>query len=606
MSLELENSTEKAAKDSEGGATEPSVENEVDTEEGGDNLQEYQLAKDRTRRQIQPPKRLEDYECDAADGVDIYACYICDLPEDGMTEPSSWREAMEDPDSDLWKEAASDEMSSLKRNGTWVLVDKPEDQKTIGCKWVFKRKPGIVEVEPPRYKGRLVAKGYSQREGVDFQEIFAPVVKHVSIRYILSAVVHFNMELQQMDVKTAFLHGLLDEKIYMDQPEGFVDKKNPQKVCLLKRSLYGLKQSPRQWNRRFDDFVRAQGYTRSEYDQCVYFKKNSLGVYVYMLLYVDDILIASADKIQVDRLKKVLSSEFEMKDLGDAKKILVMEIHRNRETDELWVSQESYLWKVLSNFDMDQAKQVATPIGAHFKLKSGTEKELKDQAEYMSKIPYQSAVGSVMYAMVGTTLDLAYAVGLISRFMSKPLKEHWQAVKWVLRYIKGTVNTRLSYKKKGEFVIRGYTDSDYNGDLDQRRSTSGMVFTAGGNPISWRSSLQKVVALSTTKAEYIALSDAVKEGVWLKRFAEELGFPQDSVEIFCDSQSAIALSKNAVYHEKTKHVATKYHFIRDLIVAGEVQVLKIATEYNPADIFTKVLPVFKFREALRLLRISKN
>ena len=224
----------------------------------------------------------------------------------------------------------------------------------------------------------------------------------------------------------------------------------------------------------------------------------------------------------------------------------------------------------------------------------------------MSKIPYQSAVGSVMYTMVVTRLDLAYAVGLISRFMSKPLKEHWQAVKWVLWYIKGTVDTRLCFKKKGDFVIKGYTDSDYNGDLDQRRSTSGMVFTAGGNSISWRSSLQKVVALSTTEAEYIALSDAVKEGVWLKLFSEELGFPQESVEIFCDSQSAIALSKNVVYHEKTKNVATKYHFIRDLIAAGEVQVLKIATEYNPADIFTKVLPVFKFREALRLLRVSKN
>lgn len=224
----------------------------------------------------------------------------------------------------------------------------------------------------------------------------------------------------------------------------------------------------------------------------------------------------------------------------------------------------------------------------------------------MSKVPYQSAVGSIMYAMVGTRLDLAYAVGLISRFMTNPLKEHWQAVKWVLRYIKGTVSTRLCYKKKGEFKITGYSDSDYNGDLDQRRSTSGMVFTAGGNPVSWRSSLQKVVALSTTEAEYVALAEAVKEGVWLKRFAEELGFPQDAVEIFCDSQSAIALSKNAVYHEKTKHVATKYHFIRDLIAAGEVQVVKISTDYNPADIFTKVLPVFKFREALKLLRVRKD
>ena len=350
VSLELEGSQgEEAANEPEGGTTdmETSVENEEDTEEGGENLDNYQLAKDRTRRQARPPKRLEDYQCDAADGEDVYMCYICDLPEDGMTEPSSWRETMEDPDSDQktigckWREAAGDKMVSLKKNGTWVLVDKPEDQKTIGCKWMFKRKPGILGVDPPRHKGRLVGKSYSQQEGVDFQEIFAPVVKHVSIRYILSTVVHFNMELQQMDVKTAFLHGLLDEKIYMDQLEGFVDMKNPQKVCLLKRSLYGLKQSPRQWNRRFDDFVRAQGYTRSEYDQCVYFKKNNEGVYVYMLLYVDEILIASVDKAQVDRLKRFLSSEFEMKDRGDAKKILGMEILKNRETDELWISQKS-------------------------------------------------------------------------------------------------------------------------------------------------------------------------------------------------------------------------------------------------------------------------
>ena len=253
---------------------------------------------------------------------------------------------------------------------------------------------------------------------------------------------------------------------------------------------------------RFNNFVRAQGYTRSEYDQCVYFKVNSEGVYVYFLLYVDDIRISSVDKVQVDRLKKVLNSEFEMKDLGDAKKILGMEIQRNRETSELCVSQEGNLWKVLSNFDMDQAKEVSTPMGAHFKLRSGTDEGLREQADYMEKNPYQSAVGSIMCAMVGTRLDLAYLVGLISRFMTKPLKEHWQAVKWVLRYIKGTVDTRLCYKKKRDFVVRGYSDSDYNGDLDQRRSTSGMVLTSGGNHISWRSSLQKVVALLTTEAEY--------------------------------------------------------------------------------------------------------
>lgn len=227
-----------------------------------------------------------------------------------------------------------------------------------------------------------------------------------------------------------------------------------------------------------------------------------------MLLYVDDILIASIDKSKVVELKKVLSSEFEMKDLGEAKKILGMEISRNRDNRELRISQEDYVWKVLSKFDMDQSKPVSTPMGAHFKLKSGTPEELKEQEGHMKKIPYQSAVGSIMYSMVGTRLDLAYPVGLISRFMTKPLKEHWQAVKWVLRYIKGTVDTRLCYKGKGEFRIKGYCDSDYSADLDHRRSISGMVFTAGGNPVSWRSSLQPVVALSTTEAEYIALSEA--------------------------------------------------------------------------------------------------
>lgn len=263
-----------------GGATDNDVSDGVEngTPEDEDVSGEYQLAKDRPRRQIVPPKRFEDYECEAADGEDIYACYICDMSEDTRAEPTSWSEAMDDPDSDFWTEAAGDEMISLKKNGTWVLVDRPKGQKTIGCKWVFKRKAGITGVKPPRYKGRLVAKGYSQKEGIDFQEIFAPVVKHVSIRYILSAVAHFDMELHQMDVKTAFLHGLLDETIYMDQPEGFIDKKYPEKVCLLKRSLYGLKQSPRQWNRRFDDFVKTQGYVRSEYDMCVYFKVDAKGV----------------------------------------------------------------------------------------------------------------------------------------------------------------------------------------------------------------------------------------------------------------------------------------------------------------------------------------
>lgn len=255
---------------------------------------------------------------------------------------------------------------------------------------------------------------------------------------------------------------------------------------------------------------------------------------------------------------------------------------------------------------MVQCKSFSMPMGAHFKLRSPTEPEVKENASCMEEVPYQSAVRSIMNSMICTHPDLAYPVGLINRFMNNPMPEHWSAVKWVLRYIQGTLDTRLCYKKGGDFVIKGYCDSDYGGDLDQRRSSNGIVFTAGGNTISWRSQLQKVVALSSTEAEYISMSEAIREAVWLKGLVEELGFGQKTVEIICDSQSAIALSKNAVFHERTKHVAQKYHFGRDLICKGIVAVLKIPTAYNPADILTKVLPVYKVKEALKMLRVGKE
>ncbi|KAL0793897.1 hypothetical protein Bca101_065274 [Brassica carinata] len=579
------------------------VETDVSTSKG--DVSDYQLVRDRVKRQIRQPAKFKDYQVYEGDEEIAGFAYLI-IEDAGRSEPRSYQEAMEDPDSDLWTQAADEEMESLRKNGTWVLVDRVKGHKPIGCKWIFKRKAGIAGVEDPRHKGRLVAKGYSQKEGVDFQEIFSPVAKHVSIRFILSMVVHFDMELQQMDVKTAFLHGFLDEDIYMEQPEGYVDKKYPDKVCLLKRSLYGLKQSPRQWNTRFDEFIVKNGYTRSEYDICVYFREFEENEYIYLLLYVDDILIASKSKTQVAGLKQILGSEFEMKDLGEAKKILGMEITRDRAKGTLTISQEGYAMKFLGNYSMDKAKSVSTPFGAHFRLSSATEREIREQGDSMRDVPYQSAVGSIMYSMVGTRPDLAYAVGMVCRFMSNPLKIHWQAVKWILRYIKGSTKMKLSFRKEGPFIIKGYCDADYAADLDKRRSITGMVFTVGGNVVSWRSSLQKTIALSTTEAEWIALGEATREAMWLRGFINELGFEQDLVEIFCDSQSAIALSRNPVHHEKTKHVDVKYNFVRELVSEKIIDVVKIATQYNPADIFTKVLPVGKMREALRFLRVSEN
>lgn len=569
----------------------------------------YHLARDRPRRSVRAPRHfdiegyLSEDTSDEEDGYLSAEALITTVDGDKL-EPSSYLEALQDDDWDLWKGGMDDEMDSLIKNHTWTVVKRPKGQRLIGCKWIYKRKPGIPGVEDPRHKSRLVAKGYSQREGVDYKEIFAPVVKHVSIRILLAIVVEEDLELEQLDVKTAFLHGELEEKIYMEVPEGYEDQFGEDEVCLLNKSLYGLKQAPRKWNEKFDSYIKEIGFQKNPYENCAYTKTLADGSLIYLLIYVDDMLVAAKNMSVITELKQQLSIKFDMKDLGPAKRILGMEITRDRSKGLLYLSQENYLSKVLELYNMEQAKHVVTPLGAHLNMRKATEAELKENAEYMKSVPYCNAVGSIMYSMIGTRPDLAYPVGVISRFMSNPIKEHWLGVKWVLRYIKGTLKTRLCYRKGSEFVVKGYCDSDHGGDRDGRRSTSGMVFTLGGNTISWRSSLQKVVALSTTEAEYIALNSAGKEAVWLKGLMESFGYEQKSIEIFCDSQSAMALSKNSVFHEKTKHVAIKYHKIREIIAAGFVDVVKISTLSNPADIFTKILPVSKFKSALDLLRVK--
>ncbi|XP_073130842.1 secreted RxLR effector protein 161-like [Henckelia pumila] len=254
---------------------------------------------------------------------------------------------------------------------------------------------------------------------------------------------------------------------------------------------------------------------------------------------------------------------------------------------------------------MAEAKEVSTPIGAHFKLKAvqGDQEEL--ESVHMKNIPYSNAVGSIMYMMVSTRPDIIYGLGLVSRFMSKPSRDHWKAVQWLLRYLKGTKGLKITYSKSAlnTCEVTGYCDSDYAADLDKRRSISGYVFTVGGNVVSWKSNLQSVVALSTTEAEYISLTKAVKEGIWITGFVTEMGLVQNDVTIFCDSQSAIHLSKNSVFHERTKHIDVRLHFLRDIIFRGLVKVLKIDTMINPADILTKEVPVSKLQHALGMLKL---
>jgi hypothetical protein len=287
-----------------------------------------------------------------------------------------------------------------------------------------------------------------------------------------------------------------------------------------------------------------------------------------------------------------------MKDLGPAKQILGMEITRDRKNKKLWLSQEKYVERVLERFNMEGAKPVSSPLGNHFKLSKRSCPTTQEEKDKMAKIPYASAVGSLMYAMVCTRPDIAQAVGVVSRYLSNPGRDHWEAVKWILRYLRGSSKLCLCFGESKP-VLEGFTDADWAGDLDSRKSTSGYLFTFAGGAVSWQSKLQKCVALSTTEAEYIAANEAGKEVIWLKNYLNELGVKQADYVIHCDSQSAIYLSKNSMYHSRTKHIDLRYHWIRDAVLNKMFQLRKIHTDKNSSDMLTKVVPTQKLKFCIK-------
>jgi len=405
-----------------------------------------------------------------------------------------------------------------------------------------------------------VVKGFAQKKGIDFDEIFSPIVKMTSIRTILRLIAAEDLHLEQLDVKTAFLHGDLEEEIYMQQPQGYEVKGKEKLVCKMKKSLYGLKQAPREWYLKFDRFMSEQGYTRCHSDHCVYLKRQNHGSYIILLLYVDDMIVADSNMQEINVLKRKLENSFAMKDLGAAKQILGMRITRDRKNRKLTLSQSEYIEKVLKRFNMHNAKPFSIPLASHFKLSKEVCPRTQEEMAHMSKVPYASAIGSLMYAMVCTRHNIAHAVGVVSRYKNNLGKKHWMAVKWILRYLRGTTNQALCFGGSN-IALQGYVDANLGGDRDNKRSTTRYVFTVGGTAVSWVSKIQTVVALSTIEVEYVATTEASKEMIWLQRFLDELGKKQELGRLYSDSQSAIHLTNNSAFHSKTKHIQLKYHFI---------------------------------------------
>lgn len=505
-------------------------------------------------------------------------------------DPATVKEAFSSPDACHWKAAMKEEYDSLMLNETWTLSKLPAGKKAISSKWVFKTKVNADGVAV-RHKARLVAKGFNQLKGIDYNETYAPVVRYTSIRFLLALAAKYDLLIHQMDAVTAFLNAKLQEEIFMTKPIGFDDGSGL--VCKLKRSLYGLKQSSRMWNEELNNVLLNFGLERSNVDQCIYYQANSKKM-LMLAIYVDDVIIFANDIKTIIDIKAALSAKFKMKDMGQASSILGMRIRRDEKARTIKIDQSQYIAEVLARFGMDQCNGISTPIDLNQKLTADMCPSNDANKMLMKNVPYMQAVGCLLFAAQITRPDICFAVNMLSRFSENPGKAHWNAVKRVMRYLKGTINKGLIYYTGKCSEITGYCDADWASDIDSRRSTTGYVFTHQGAAISWGTRRQRTIALSTTEAEFMAIVAAIQESIWLKRLEKELivnaTYP---LILFCDNKSAIHVATNNSYSSRTKHVDIKSKFISEAIKNNQIVLKYIETNNMLADILTKGVVALK-------------
>ena len=493
--------------------------------------------------------------------------------------PTNIGEALASPQ---WRKAVMEEINALEKNGTWEITELPKNKKPVGCKWVFTIKyksDGTIE----RYKARLVAKGFTQTYGIDYTETFAPVAKLNTVRILLSLAANLDWPLHQLDIKNAFLNGDLDEEVYMTIPPGF-EKSNKGQVCKLMKSLYGLKQSPRAWFDRFTTEIKRQGYQQAQSDHTMFFYYGK-GKRTILIVYVDDIVITGEDPQEIERIKSEMAKSFEVKDLGQMRYFLGMEVARSKLG--ISVSQRKYILDLLEETGMLGCKPINTPIESGKRVDGGNS---------VDKERYQKLVGKLIY-LSHTRPNIAFAVSVVSQHMHATLDTHMEAVYRILRYLKGSPGKGLFFKKCEGQGVEIYTDADRAGSQSDRRSTTGYCTFVWGNLVTWRSKKQTVVARSTTEAEFRAVAQGMCEALWIKKLLEELKiFVQLPMRQYCDNKAAISISLNPVQHDRTKHVEIDRHFIKEKIENKYICLTYVPTKEQLGDIFTKGLPLDMFEK----------
>lgn len=492
----------------------------------------------------------------------------------------------------LWNKACEDEYQSLVDRDVFDLVDRPQGRKTVKCRWVFAQK------SDGRKKARLVAKGFSQVEGVDFDEIFSPVVRFETVRlaFALSALMDWHIE--GLDVKSAFLYGKLDEEIFMEQPEGYKIVGQEDKVFHLKRSLYGLKQAALSWWKALEGSMKELGFSGIQSDAGLFLHSRDKELYVLVIVYVDDALFIGPNLEYVRTMKNRFMKKWECRDLGKISEYLGMRIqHIN---NKIYLDQMAYLEKVLERFNLHKdAKTAITPLPSGY-----VPQENKEPVNPRLRQRFQEVIGSLLYIMLGTRPDISYAVTKLARYSANPSIDHLTKALYICRYLAGTRNYALIYDGKEDHGIEAYTDSDWAADTNDRKSITGFFFKLAGAVISWRSHTQKTIALSSTEAEYMALSDCGKQATWYRSLLGEAGISIGHIPIYGDNQGSIFIASNPVQEKRTKHIDIRFHHIRQLLEEDLIKLFFLPGSDNPADMLTKNLGHIKFHQFRKQLGLE--
>lgn len=497
--------------------------------------------------------------------------------------PATYREAISSQKAAKWIKAMETELNELNRHKTWELVPLPPGRQAIPGRWVYAIKPTEPE---PTFKARWVAKGFRQQPGLDFNETYANTVNPVVYRLVLALAALEDWEIHQWDVKSAFPNADIREEIYVKQPTGFEAKGREQLVCRLYKALYGLKQSAREWEITLREALSALDLRPTQIDQSVYLSVK--GAPIILITHVDDILAISPKKARISEIYNRLNNRFILKDLGEAKTFLGIELLRDRPNRSIRLHQTTYTRRILEKYQPKlkplRASERAIPMSV------GQEIGPYDQQQSPELInQYQQEIGSILYLTTKTRPDIAYVTGVLSRYMANPGPEHFQALEKLWKYLAAQPDLGLNYHSQSPRLV-GYCDSDWGGDKGNRRSTTGYIYLFRGTPISWSSKLQKTVALSSCEAEYMALKEAIKEQQYLKAIGTSIPFlpgllhPED---LYTDSQSAISLAKNPGHHQRTKHIDIQYHYVREQVQLGATSLIYVPTGEQLADYLTK-------------------